>query len=62
MCMGAVGIGDDIKDFGNNNTYYLPLHEAVERTRKAGIKFNYRRCIVNKNIVASLRIFTLQKV
>ena len=35
---GAVGIADDIQVFGSDQTHDLHLHEAMERTRKAGIK------------------------
>ena len=45
-CKGAVGITDDIQVFGNDNTHDLHLHEAMERTRRIGIKFNYDKCIV----------------
>ena len=43
---GAVGIADDIQVFGSDHTHDLRLHEAIERTRKAGIKLNYDKCIV----------------
>ena len=45
-CKGAVGIADDIQVFGSDQTHDLHLHEAMERTRKAGIKLNYDKCIV----------------
>ena len=45
-CKGAVGIADDIQVFGSYQTHDLHLHEAMERTRKAGIKLNYDKCIV----------------
>ena len=45
-CKGAVGIADDIQVFGNDNTHDLHLHEAMDRTRRAGIKLNYDKCIV----------------
>ena len=45
-CKGAVGIADDIHVFGSDHTHDLHLHEAMERTRKAGIKVNYDKCIV----------------
>ena len=46
-CMGAVGIADDIQVFGNDQNHDLHLHEAMERTRKAGIKLNYDKCTVS---------------
>ena len=45
-CKGAVGIADDMQVFGSDQTHDLHLHEAMERTRKAGIKLNYDKCIV----------------
>ena len=45
-CKGAVGIADDIQVFGSDQTHDLHLHEAMERTRKAGIKPSYDKCIV----------------
>ena len=35
---GAVGIADDINVFGTESTHDYNLHEAMERTRKMGIK------------------------
>ena len=46
-CKGIVGIADDIQVFGTDDNYDLHLHEAMERTRKAGIKLNYDKCIIN---------------
>ena len=46
-CKGAVGIADDIPVFGTDDNHGLHLHEAMERTKKAGIKLNYDKCIVN---------------
>ena len=37
---------DDIQVFGSEQTHDLHQHEAMERTRKAGIKLNYDKCIV----------------
>ena len=44
-CQGAVGIADDIQVFGKYPTHDLHLHEAMERTKKAGTKYNYDKCI-----------------
>ena len=46
-CSGAVGIADDIQVFGTDDNHNLHLHEAMERKRKAGIKLNYDKCIIN---------------
>ena len=48
-CKGAVGIADDIQVFGSDQTHDLHLHEAMERTRKAGIKLNYDKCIIKSS-------------
>ena len=45
-CKGAAGIADDIQVFGNDNTCDLLIHETMERTRRAGIKLHYDKCIV----------------
>ena len=45
-CTGAVGIADDIQVFGNDKTHDLHLHEAMEKTRRVGIKLDYHKCIV----------------
>ena len=37
-CSGAVGIANDINVFGKESTHDYNLHEAMERTSKAGIK------------------------
>ena len=42
---GDADISDNTEVFGNDNTHDLHLHEAKERTRRAGIKFNYDKCI-----------------
>ena len=46
-CKGDVGIADDIQVFSTDDNHELHLHEAVERTRKASIKLNYAKCIIN---------------
>ena len=45
-CSIAVRIADDINVFYTESTHDYNLHEAVERTRKAGIKLNFDKCIV----------------
>ena len=46
-CKGAVGLADDIQVFGTDDNHDFHLHEAMETTRKAGIKLNYDKCIIN---------------
>ncbi|XP_006811648.1 uncharacterized protein LOC100366641 [Saccoglossus kowalevskii] len=44
-CKGAIGIADDIQVYGSNETDHdLHLHEAMEDTRRAGIKLNRDKC------------------
>lgn len=46
-CEGAIGISGDITVYGKNDTEHdLHLHETMERTRKAGIKFNDKKCVI----------------
>ena len=40
-CRGAVGIADGINVFDTESTYGYNLHEAMERTRKVGIKTKF---------------------
>ena len=61
-CKGAVGIADDIQVFGSDQTHDLHLHEAMERTRKAGIKLNYDKCIVKSRSCSFLVTSTHLKV
>ena len=58
-CRGTVGIADDINVFGTESTHDYNLHEAMDRTRKAGVKLNFDKCIVKANLVASLAKHTL---
>ena len=43
-CQSAVRIAADKQVFGDDSIY--DLHEAMERTRKAGMKLNFDKCIV----------------
>ena len=45
-CKGAVGIADDVQVFVNEKTHDRNLHEAMEYTRKAGIKPNFYKCVI----------------
>ncbi|KAI8519529.1 hypothetical protein Bbelb_027860 [Branchiostoma belcheri] len=48
-CRGAIGIADDIQVYGEDDEAHdYNLHEAMERTRAAGIKLNAEKCIVKK--------------
>ena len=47
-CKGAVGIADDVQVFGTEGTHDTNLHEAMERTRQAGLKLNYEKCQVKQ--------------
>ena len=40
---------DDVEVFGNEKTHERNLHEAMECTRKAGIKLNFDQCIIKTN-------------
>ena len=44
--MGAVGIAYDVQVSGNKRTHDRNLHEAVGCTRKAGIKLNFDKCVI----------------
>ena len=39
-CKGAFAIADDIQVYGSDTNHDMHLHEAVERTRQAGLKLN----------------------
>ena len=44
---GAVGIADDIIVYGKNDQEHdLHLHKTMERTRKASIKLNDKKCVI----------------
>ncbi|XP_028404008.1 uncharacterized protein K02A2.6-like [Dendronephthya gigantea] len=46
-CLGAAGIADDITVHGQDESNHdLHLHDAMERTRMAGIKLNREKCII----------------
>ena len=46
-CAGTVGIADDIQVYGTSeHDHDIHLHEAMERTRKSGIKLNADKCVV----------------
>ena len=46
-CLGATGIADDITVYGQDEPQHdLHLHDAMERTRRAGIKLNHEKCII----------------
>ena len=62
-CKGALGIADDIQVFGMDDNHDLHFHEAMERKRKAGIKLNYDKCIINSNSCNYFgNVYTIQGV
>ena len=46
-CKGAFAIADDIQVYGNDANHDMCLNEAMERTRQAGLKLNYDKCVIN---------------
>ncbi|XP_035658200.1 uncharacterized protein K02A2.6-like [Branchiostoma floridae] len=49
-CKGAIGIADDIQVYGKtDNDHDFHLHEAMEKTRQAGIKLNASKCIIKES-------------
>ena len=44
-CKGVFAIADDIQVYGNDTNHDMHLHEAMERTRQAGLKLNYDKCV-----------------
>ena len=53
-CKGAIGITDDVQVFGNGRTHDRNLHEAMECTRKAGIKRNFDKCVIKSKCCSCL--------
>ena len=46
-CLGATGIADDITVHGQDESHHdVHLHDAMECTRRAGIKLNHEKCII----------------
>ena len=45
-CRCAVRIANNGQVFGNEDAHDRNLHEAIECTRKAGIKLNFDKCII----------------
>ena len=49
-CFGANGIADDITVHGRDESNHDPHpHDAMERTRMAGIKLNQEKCIIDQD-------------
>ena len=62
-CRGAGGNVDDIGVFVTESTHDYNLQEAMDRTRKAGIKLNFDKCIVEvKSYSFFGEIYTPQRV
>ena len=47
-CKGAVAIADHVQVFGNEKTHERNIHEEMECTRKASIKLNFDKCIIDQ--------------
>ena len=46
-CLGATGIADDITVHGQDESHHdVHLHDAMECTRRAGIKLNHEKYII----------------
>ena len=60
-CNVPVGIADDVQVFGNEKTHDGNLHEAMECTRKAGIKLNFDKCAIKTKCCIFLVTCTLQR-
>ena len=45
-CTGAFAVADDIQVYGSDTNHDIHLHEAMERTRQAGLKLNYDKCVI----------------
>ena len=56
-CKGAFAIADDIQVYGNDTNHDMHLHEAVERTRQAGLKLNYDKCVIKTKSCTFLVMF-----
>ena len=57
-CKGAFAIADDIQVYGNDTNHDMHLHEAMERTRQAGLKLNYDKCVIKTKSCTFLLMFT----
>ena len=57
-CKGAFAIADDIQVYGNDTNHDMHLHEAMERTRQAGLKLNYDKCVIKTKSCTFLVMFT----
>ena len=60
-CKGAVGLADYVQLLSNEKTHYRNLHEAMDCTRKAGIKLNFDKCIIKTKCCSFLVTCTSQK-
>ena len=46
QCKGAFTIADDIQVYSSDTNHDMHLHEVMERTRQAGLKLNYDKCVI----------------
>ena len=49
-CKGAFAIADDIQAYGNDTNHDMHLHEAMERTRQAGLRLIYHKCVIKTKL------------
>ena len=56
-CKGVFAIADDIQVYGNDTNHDMHLHEAMERTRQAGLKLNYDKCVIKTKSCTFLVMF-----
>ena len=62
-CKGCFAIADDMQVYGNETSYDMYLHEAMEMTRQAGLKLIYDKCgIKTKSCKCFGNIYTPQGV
>ena len=56
-CKGAFAIADDIQVYGNDTNHDMHLHEAMEKTKQAGLKLNYDKCVIKTKSCTFLVMF-----
>ena len=60
-CKGAFAIADDIQVYGSDTNNDMHLHEAIERTRQAGLRLNYYKCVITTKSCTFLVMFTFPR-
>ena len=62
-CKGVFATADDIQVDGNDTNHDMHFHEVMERTRQAGIKLNYNKCVIKtKSSTFFGNVYTPQRV